>query len=174
MAGFYRILGSHFDPILNQFMGPVLSPLFDVFCVVVLDPLQAQRPPKEGPSEDQTHLQGTFLLLFTRVLACRSFLLFPSVLIPPCSLLVLAWPLSLPFGSHFGSQNGSQNGFRNGSLLRPPEVHPHPPQLTNFLCCFLGVGGSFGRSTAAETPLFDISSLLLFVPHFVFGHPKIV
>ena len=71
------------DPILGPFLDPVLDPFFDVFFVVVLDPLQAQRPPKEGPSEDQTHLQGTFLLLFTRVLACRYFNCFQA---PWCPL----------------------------------------------------------------------------------------
>jgi len=95
---------------------------------------------------------------------------FSSVLIPSCSLLVPAWLCSLPFGSRFGPQTGSQNGYRNGPFLKPAGNHPNTPQTSHFLCCFLGVGGSFGRSTAAETPLFDIPSLLLFVPHFVFGH----
>ena len=98
-------------------------------------------------------------------------LLFSSVLVPSCGLLVPAWPLFAPLWVP-GPQNGSQNGFQNGPFLKPATTQPHSPGLSHFLCCFLGVGGSFGRSTAAETPLFDISSLLLFVPHFVLGHPE--
>ena len=110
------------------------------------------------------------MLLFTMVLACRSFCCFRASWCPLAASWCRLGPLSLPFGSHFGPQNGSQNGFRNGPFLKPPRNHPHPPGISFVLCRFFGVGGSFGRSTAAETPLFDIPSLLLFVPHFVLGH----
>ena len=59
-------------------LGSVLDIFVDVFFVVVLDPLQAQRLPKGGPKEDQTSLGGPFLLLFAKVLACRSFLFFQA------------------------------------------------------------------------------------------------
>ena len=50
-------------------------------------------------------------------------LLFSSVLVSSCGLLVPAWPFSLPFDSHFGPQTGSQNGFRNGPFLKPAATH---------------------------------------------------
>ena len=122
--------GSHFS---SHFWGTVLGPFFDVFFVVVLDPLQAQRPTERRAQGGSDEPRRAIFAAICEGFDMSLLFVFSSVLIPSCSLLVPARPFSLPSGYHFEPQNGSQNGFRHDPFLKPAANHSHSPEISHFL-----------------------------------------
>ena len=111
-------------PILTYFLDPVLDPFFDVFFVVVLDPLQAQRPPKEGPSEDQTHPPRAVFAAIYDGFGMSLFLLLSSVLVSSWGLSVPAWSFLVPFGIPFWTPKWLPKRSLFEACRKSPEITP--------------------------------------------------